>query len=66
MVKFRLICPVCDAVIITSSPEALVWERCPACRKHIWDTYDAMMADVTTEKNNDSKRMGASVRMYSN
>jgi Zn-finger nucleic acid-binding protein len=51
MVKFRLICPVCDAVIITSSPEALVWEQCPACRKHIWDVYDAMMADVSTTIN---------------
>jgi hypothetical protein len=50
MIKFRLICPDCDAVIITSSPEALVWELCPSCRKHVWDMYDAMMADVAPPK----------------
>lgn len=50
MLKFRLICPDCNAVIITSSPEAMVWERCPACRTHIWDRYDALMADVAPMK----------------
>jgi hypothetical protein len=50
MVKFSLICPDCDAVIITSSPEAMVWELCPSCRKHIWDMYDALMADVAPMK----------------
>lgn len=66
MIKFRLFCPECDAVIITSSPEALVWELCPSCRKHIWDMYDALMAEVATEKNVDSERMSASARMHSN
>jgi Zn-finger nucleic acid-binding protein len=51
MVKFRLICPDCDAALITSSPEAMVWELCPSCRKHIWDIYDALMADVVADRN---------------
>lgn len=46
MRKFKLICPDCNASIITSSPGSLVWELCPACRKHVWDGYDALMADV--------------------
>lgn len=50
MLKFKMNCPDCNAVIITSSPEALVWERCPSCRKHIWDMYDAIMADVSPMK----------------
>jgi len=66
MIKFRLICPVCDAVIITSSPESMAWELCPGCRNHIWDGYDALMADVVTEKHGDSKRMNATARMHSN
>jgi hypothetical protein len=49
MVKFRLICPECDAVIITSSPEALAWELCPGCKSHIWDMCDALMADVVPQ-----------------
>jgi len=46
MVKFRLICPDCNASIITSSPGSLVWELCPSCRNHVWDGYDALMADA--------------------
>lgn len=45
MPKFRLICPECGAAVLTSHPEAVVWELCPACRKHMWDLYDARMAD---------------------
>ena len=55
MVKFRLICPECDAVIMTSSPEAMVWEQCPGCRKHIWDMYDALMADVCTHSQSNAR-----------
>lgn len=46
MVKFQVICPECRAAVVTAHPEALVWERCPACGRHIWDRYDALMADV--------------------
>ena len=43
--KFKLTCPDCGAVVITDSPKALTWELCPACRRHIWDAYDVLMAD---------------------
>ncbi len=66
MVKFKLICPDCDAVIITSSAEALIWEVCPACRRHRWDMGDVMMAELAMEKHVDSKQMSASVRIHSN
>ncbi len=46
MVKFQVRCPECGAVVVTSHPEALVWERCPGCGRHTWDRYDALMADV--------------------
>lgn len=45
MKKFRIICPDCGAGFIVDKPEALVWERCPQCRTHVWDLYDALMAD---------------------
>ncbi len=46
MVKFKLTCPECGGVVVTASPEYLIWERCPGCRHHIWDSYDALLADV--------------------
>jgi Zn-finger nucleic acid-binding protein len=49
MVKFQVICPECRAAVVTSHPEALVWERCPGCGRHTWDRYDALMADVIPE-----------------
>ena len=55
MVKFKLICPDCDAVIMTSSAEALIWEACPACRRHRWDMGDIMMADVVADRNTLNK-----------
>ncbi len=45
MKKFRIICPECGVALITALPEALVWELCPVCRRHVWDMYDALMAD---------------------
>jgi Zn-finger nucleic acid-binding protein len=45
MVKFQVTCPECRAAVVTAHPEALVWERCPGCRRHIWDRYDALMAE---------------------
>jgi len=50
MVRFRMICPDCSAVILTSSPEAMVWEHCPACGNHVWDACDLMMTEVETER----------------
>lgn len=43
--KYRLICPECSAVVLIPYPEAAVWELCPSCRRHMWDLYDARMAD---------------------
>jgi hypothetical protein len=37
-------------VIVTPHPEVLVWERCPGCKSHIWDTYDLMLAEVTVDR----------------
>lgn len=45
MSKYRLICPECNAVVITTYPEAAVWELCPACKRHMWDLHDVRMAD---------------------
>lgn len=44
--RFRIICPECGATLITQSPEGAIWETCPQCRRHVWDLYDALMADV--------------------
>ncbi len=48
MSRFRLICPECGAAVITADPEAVVWERCPGCNRHMWDIVDARMADRVT------------------
>jgi len=53
MLKFKLICPQCGASVITSTPEAMVWERCPYCGHHVWDQYDVMMADACPSSNHD-------------
>ena len=54
MLKHKMICPDCNAVIITSSPVAMIWERCPHCAHHVWDMYDALMADVCTQSRSDA------------
>jgi hypothetical protein len=46
MMRFKMTCPDCSAVIITRSPLAAVWELCPSCRRHVWDSYDALMAEA--------------------
>ncbi len=45
MTRFRIICPECGAVVITPNRLAAVLEVCPSCRHHVWDLYDALMAD---------------------
>lgn len=45
MKRYRIICPECNAGFLVDLPEALIWERCPSCRIHIWDLYDALMAE---------------------
>ena len=48
--KYRMICPECGAAVLTGYPEAVVWEVCPVCRHHIWDVYDARMADKVSQE----------------
>ena len=50
-VEAKLICPECSATIISMMPEALIWEKCPCCSKHIWDKYDLLMAETVLRKN---------------
>ncbi len=45
MTKFRIICPECGHSTVAQYPRSMLWERCPACRRHIWDEYDALMAE---------------------
>lgn len=58
--KFRITCPKCSTSFLVDKPEALVWERCPACRLHVWDTEDALMADRVTAGDRCSADTGAS------
>lgn len=46
MNKFKITCPECGAELITAWPQTVIWELCPSCHHHVWDGYDAMMADV--------------------
>ncbi len=55
MIRFKMTCPDCGAVIITRSPHTTVWELCPSCRHHVWDIYDALMAEpYSPEKQHDA------------
>jgi Zn-finger nucleic acid-binding protein len=57
MAKYRLICPECSAAVITTYPEASVWEVCPGCRRHVWDLFDAQLADkIDTEPSRSAGR----------
>ncbi len=47
--KYRITCPECETAIIVASPEAAIWERCPACRIHVWDMNDVLMAEAVHE-----------------
>ncbi len=53
MIKYRLYCPDCGATIIALYPEAVLWERCPGCFRHTWDTYDVKMADAVRGHENE-------------
>ncbi len=46
MTQYRIICPNCGAIIITATRLSAVLEDCPKCRQHIWDLYDALLADL--------------------
>ncbi len=47
--KFKITCPECEAEVIVASPEAVIWERCPACRIHMWDMNDVLMAEAVQD-----------------
>jgi len=51
MLNFEIYCPECgESVIVTSHPDVVVCDRCPACKSHIWDAYDLMMAEAAPTK----------------
>jgi Zn-finger nucleic acid-binding protein len=56
--KFKMTCPDCGAVVITDSPKALTWELCPSCRRHIWDAYDVLMAEVYSSRPQNTGSVG--------
>ena len=57
MIKFKIVCPDCGATVITATPDAAIWELCPKCGKHVWDMYDALMAEVySSERPKDNGR----------
>jgi len=62
----KLICPECSAVIVTPRPEVLVWELCPACKSHIWDTYDLMLAEVVQVKTSQGEHPKPVMRAHIN
>jgi uncharacterized Zn finger protein len=57
MTEFKLTCPECSATVITAFPEAMIWERCPACGSYVWETYDLMMAEVVSKRSSASKAL---------
>ena len=46
MTQYRITCPDCGGAIVTAYPEAMIWELCPVCMRHIWDRYDVWLADA--------------------
>ncbi len=50
MIRYRMICPDCGAVVTTATRLTAVLEVCPSCRHHVWDVYDALLADVYCTK----------------
>ena len=63
MIKFKMFCPDCGAKVITSTPQAVIWELCPGCRAHIWDMSDVMMADLVSDRaHGDNVRSGTSTQ----
>lgn len=66
MIKFKMFCPDCGAVIITTTPQAVIWEFCPGCRSHIWDMSDALMAEVVMGKLSEPQQVSSQARLHSN
>ncbi len=45
MTRYRIICPDCGAIVLTETRLSALLENCPKCKHHIWDMYDALLAD---------------------
>ena len=45
MKLYRIICPDCGETIVTTTRLAAILEDCPKCKHHVWDLYDALLAD---------------------
>jgi hypothetical protein len=45
--QLKIRCPNCSAVVLTMQPESMIWEQCPSCGVHRWDSYDLLMAEST-------------------
>jgi Zn-finger nucleic acid-binding protein len=66
MNKFRITCPECGAEIVAVWPQTVIWELCPSCRHHVWDGYDAMMADVVLARTSDGDEAGIMTKVHNN
>jgi Zn-finger nucleic acid-binding protein len=61
MARYRIICPDCGAIVITATRLSALLEYCPKCKHHIWDIYDALLADLYSPESDEvvSLNMGA-------
>jgi hypothetical protein len=66
MTKFKIICPECGTTLIVGAPEAALWELCPGCRRHIWETYDMLMAEVVVAEPYTAANRGTIARLHIN
>jgi hypothetical protein len=64
MKQYKIICPECSAAIVTNNPEAMIWERCPQCRRHIWEADDLMMSELVIDRSSAHKKSGNMVRSH--
>lgn len=66
MAKFKITCPDCGTVVLTTSPLGVIWELCPGCRHHIWDIYDLMMAEREPARHGGSGNVHTAMNLHSN
>jgi len=64
MKQYKIICPECSAAIVTKNPEAMIWERCPQCRHHVWEADDLMMSEVVIDRSSVHDKPRNIVRSY--
>jgi Zn-finger nucleic acid-binding protein len=66
MTQFRIICPECSAAIVTNNREAMIWERCPQCRQHVWEADDLIMSEVIIDRFYAQDKPGNRLRSHNN